>query len=56
VRIEAHLLGFEGDLYGQRLRLDVISRVRDEMRFAGIDALKRQILADIAHARRVLDA
>lgn len=56
VRVEAHLLDFEGDLYGQRLRLDVVARLRDEQRFAGLDALVTQIRADAARARSVLGA
>lgn len=54
VRIEAHLLGFDGDLYGQVLRLDLVERVRDEMRFSSAEALVAQIHEDIAAARRVL--
>lgn len=54
VRIEAHLLGFDGDLYGQELRLDLVERVRDEMRFSSAEALVAQIHEDIAAARRVL--
>ncbi len=54
VHIEAHLLGFDGDLYGTRLHLDVVARVRDEMRFPSIDALKAQIARDIVDARRAL--
>jgi riboflavin kinase / FMN adenylyltransferase len=56
VRIEAHLLGFDGDLYGERLELDIVARVRDEMRFPGVEALVAQIRADIARAREILGA
>jgi len=49
--VEAHLLDFEGDLYGQALALDFIARLRDEQRFAGVDALVAQIRKDIAQAR-----
>jgi riboflavin kinase/FMN adenylyltransferase len=56
VRVEAHLLDFEGDLYGQRLRLDVVARLRDEQRFAGLPALIAQIRADAEQARVVLGA
>jgi riboflavin kinase/FMN adenylyltransferase len=55
VRIEAHLLDVTVDLYDQRLRLDVIARLRDEQRFNGIDALLTQIRADIAAARVALE-
>lgn len=54
VRIEAHLLGFAGDLYGQRLRLEIVARVRDEMRFDGIDGLVAQIKKDIDVAQKTL--
>lgn len=54
VRIEAHLLQFSGDLYGQRLHLDVLTRVRDEMRFDGIEPLKAQIHKDIDVAQKTL--
>jgi riboflavin kinase / FMN adenylyltransferase len=49
--IEAHLLDFSGDLYGRQVRLDFVDRLRDEMRFASVDALKAQIERDIAAAR-----
>ena len=51
VTVEAHLLDFDGDLYGKRLRLDVRSRLRDERRFDSTEALVAQIAADIAEAR-----
>ena len=52
--IEAHLLDFEGDLYGQVLALDFIARLRDEWAFPSADALVEQIHKDIAQARAVL--
>ena len=54
--VEAHLLGFEGDLYGQRLRLEFVGRLRAEQRFPGPEALRRQIEADVARAAAVLRA
>ena len=54
--IEAHVLDFSGNLYGQRARLDFIARLREERKFAGIDALKAQIAADVAAAREALSA
>ncbi len=50
-RIETHLFDFTGDLYGQRLRVHLISRIRDEKKFAGLDELKAQIARDIEAAR-----
>ncbi len=51
---EAHLLDYDGDLYGQILRLSFIGRLRGERRFDGIEALVVQIRRDIDEARRIL--
>lgn len=53
--LEAHLLDFEADLYGRRLRIGFAERLRDERRFDGKGALLAQIQADIAAARLVLE-
>lgn len=53
--LEAHLLDFEGDLYGELARVCFVERLRGEQRFDGIDALKAQLEADVAAARAVLD-
>ena len=53
-RVEAHLLDFQGDLYGKTLQLDFISRLRDEKHFNGIQALVDQIHRDIDQARNIL--
>jgi len=55
-QIEVHLLDFDGDLYGQTLRLCFVKRLRGERRFDAIDALKTQISTDIASASTVLAA
>lgn len=44
--VEAHLLHFEGDLYGQRLTLEFLYRIRDETKFPNIETLKKQIYKD----------
>jgi riboflavin kinase/FMN adenylyltransferase len=54
VSVEAHLLDFSGDLYGQQLGISFLSRLRGERAFAGKDALVAQIRDDIAAARGVL--
>jgi len=54
--VEAHLLDFDGDLYGQWLTVEFVERLRGEMPFAGVDALKTAIAADVARARAVLAA
>ena len=53
--LEAHLLGFEGDLYGRALRVEFEARLRDEERFEDAAGLLRQIRDDIETARRVLE-
>lgn len=55
VTIETHVLGFEGDIYGARLSLNFIQRLRDERRFPDVDALREQIAADVRRARRLFD-
>jgi riboflavin kinase / FMN adenylyltransferase len=52
--IEAHVLDWNGDLYGRWLELELVARLRGEERFAGVDALRAAIAADVDHARRVL--
>jgi len=53
VLIEAYLIDFEGDLYGQELRIDFLQRLRGEKLFASVDALTEQIAADVDQAREV---
>ena len=49
--LEAHLLDFDGDLYGQRIAVSFRERLRGERAFAGIDELKAQLQADLVAAR-----
>ncbi len=51
---EVHLLDFEGDLYGETLRVQLVKRLRLERRFDSLAALKGQISEDVAAARRAL--
>ena len=52
--VEAHLIDFEGDLYGQEARVDFVKMLRSERRFDGLDALKAQLQRDIAEANELL--
>lgn len=56
VSCEAHLIGFTGDLYGRRLDVDFLERVRDTRRFDSIDALVAQMHADVARAAEIAGA
>ncbi len=46
VTVEAWLLDFDGDLYGQTVRVEFLRHIRDEVRFDSLDALKTQIVRD----------
>ena len=52
--IEAYLFDFSGDLYDRQLTLDFLRRIRPEMKFPGVEALKTQVQADMTEARRLL--
>jgi riboflavin kinase/FMN adenylyltransferase len=53
-RVEAHVLDFDGDLYGHRVSVGFSHRLRGQATFADLDELIAQIHADIAEARRLL--
>jgi riboflavin kinase/FMN adenylyltransferase len=55
-RLEVNIFDFAGDLYGQELGVSLVAYIRPEQKFAGLDALKAQIAADAAEARRLLAA
>jgi riboflavin kinase/FMN adenylyltransferase len=52
--IEAHLFDFNADIYGEPITLHLRHRLRDEMRFDGLDTLKAEMAKDRANALRVL--
>lgn len=52
VTVEAYLVDFSGDLYGEELRLDFRGRLRDEMKFTSLDLLRAQIAEDVSLAKR----
>ena len=52
--LEAHLLDFSGDLYGERARVEFTHFLRSERKFEGIDALKAQLKHDIDQSASVL--
>jgi len=54
-RIEVHLFGFDGDLYGRRVRVHCIRPLRKEKRFAGTDELKAQLMQDREKVMRILE-
>jgi riboflavin kinase/FMN adenylyltransferase len=48
---EVHLFDFDQDIYGARLRVHLVERLRDERKFASLDELRAQIAADADRAR-----
>lgn len=52
--VEVHILDFREVIYGQRLRVNFIKRIRDEKKFSSLAALKDQIAEDAQTARRLL--
>jgi riboflavin kinase/FMN adenylyltransferase len=52
--VEAHVLDFDGDLYGRPTRLLFLRRLRDELRFPNLEALRAQIAADVEQTRALL--
>jgi riboflavin kinase/FMN adenylyltransferase len=55
VTVEAHLLDFDDDIYGEEVRLEFVGRIRPEMKFPGLDALKAQIRADVESVRKEIE-
>ena len=51
LQVEAHLLDFDGELYGQVMEIEFVEQLRDEQRFDSTDELAAQISRDIEHAR-----
>ncbi|NKC13905.1 MAG: bifunctional riboflavin kinase/FAD synthetase [Gammaproteobacteria bacterium] len=54
VQLEVHLFNFNRSIYGQRIRVELVERLRPERKFESLDALKVQIARDAAGARRLL--
>jgi len=51
--VEAHLIGFEGDLYGEALRIAFLERLRGEKRFDSVDELVAQMNRDVDEAKKI---
>jgi riboflavin kinase/FMN adenylyltransferase len=51
-KVEVHLIGFEGDLYGKELAVDFLDRLRETRKFSGVEELVAQLRRDVAEAAR----
>jgi riboflavin kinase/FMN adenylyltransferase len=53
--VEAHLIGYDGELYGEQLRIAFLERMRGERRFDTVDALVEQMQRDLVEAQKIAD-
>ncbi|MGH8145014.1 MAG: bifunctional riboflavin kinase/FAD synthetase [Rhodanobacteraceae bacterium] len=53
--LEVHLFDFDGDLYGKRIEVEFVAKLRDEEKFADLEALRAQMDRDAVRAREILD-
>lgn len=53
-KVEVHLIGFAGDLYGQPIAIDFVSRLRDTRKFENVDTLRFQLQTDVEMARAAI--
>jgi riboflavin kinase / FMN adenylyltransferase len=53
--VEAHLIGFDGDIYGEMLRIAFLDRLRGEKRFDSVDELVEQMHRDVDQARKIAE-
>lgn len=51
--LEAHLLDFEGDLYGEEIQVELGEKIRDPKKFDSVEALKEQIARDVENVREL---
>jgi riboflavin kinase/FMN adenylyltransferase len=52
--LEAHLIDFDADIYGEPARVQFVRRLRDELKFESVDELVAQMTVDVDQARAVL--
>jgi riboflavin kinase/FMN adenylyltransferase len=52
--VEVYIVDYQGDLYGQELKIDIIERLRNEKQFDSVEELKKQIAEDIKQGRTIL--
>lgn len=55
-RVEAHILDFEGDIYGETIEVEFLRRIRGEKKFSGVEELVARISRDVEEARWITDA
>lgn len=53
--IETYILDFNGNLYGKKIRVELVERLRDEIRFKDVNHLVEQLKVDVSRARKILE-
>jgi riboflavin kinase/FMN adenylyltransferase len=53
LQVEAHLIGFDGELYGRTFGIELLDWLREQQKYPGLDLLKAQLARDIAETRRI---
>ncbi|MFC2066639.1 bifunctional riboflavin kinase/FAD synthetase [Chloroflexota bacterium] len=54
--VEAYIVDYHGNLYGQELKVDIMERLRDEKKFSTVEELKRQMAEDVKQGKAILNA
>jgi len=54
--VEVYILDYHSDLYGRKLEIDIIERLRGEKKFDTVEELKKQIIEDVKQGRAILDS
>ena len=54
--VEAYIVDYQGDLYGQELKIDIVARIRDEKKFDTVEELKKQVAEDVRQGKDILNA
>jgi riboflavin kinase/FMN adenylyltransferase len=54
--VEVYILEYQGDLYGREMSIDIVERLRDEIKFDTVEALKSQIAKDVKQGKAILTA
>ena len=53
-QIEVHIFGISNDMYDKNIKVSFVKRIRDEIRFDSLDALKEQLKKDEVSAKKIL--
>lgn len=54
--VEVHIMDFQDNIYGKKIKVNFVKRIRDEMKFPSLEMLSAQIREDVKSARAILDA